>query len=548
MVQALRILSEQGTADAQVFVESLSSKDPQVQLAALEGLRNAKPRAIPQAVIDGPARSEDSYLRQTAVMLIATKAPPAQIQSMFESADASYRLVGVLSAGFRLTVPPPTGPVPEGLSLDARAQAGSYMVPNYYDTPRTDLRKLGPIGNYTIAQWWAGAKHTPEQEELFSLLGKSLSDRDQQVRYEAAFFLNILNDPRTSARVSDVLKEYAPKSLGQKKEIAEVWAVGPFADSRRGFELSHAPEQGPINLTAKYAEPKGELAWKRISGNKGVFDFDMLLAKVSDSSDYVYFRIESARTQPAVLWVGSQQQLRVYQNGRVIWENASGRVFKADEDRIDVTLQAGSNEFLVRVHTTAHAILGVNYEAGGPVNVSLPDPLDTQRLAERLAQAKDSADMTSVPPEFSKVDWEKEWKSGNAEHGRQLFDSLGCGKCHAATADSPGGGGPSLAEAGKRFTVPYVVESVLLPNKVVSPLFRFTVVRLKSGDLFGGLVVGETADKLEMRLQDTTAKTINVSEIDARKQEEKSPMPQGLVRTQEELKDILAYVMRDASQ
>jgi hypothetical protein len=71
---------------------------------------------------------------------------------------------------------------------------------------------------------------------------------------------------------------------------------------------------------------------------------------------------------------------------------------------------------------------------------------------------------------------------------------------------------------------------------------------LKSGDLYGGLVIGETAEKLDMRLQDTTLKTFNKSDIDARKQEEKSPMPQGLVRTPEELKDILAYVMRDAVQ
>jgi putative heme-binding domain-containing protein len=544
---ALRLLADCPSDDQirEAFVRNLTSSDPRFQLAAIQGLFSIAPGPIPQPVIDGPARSTDTYLRQAATMLLATKAPVAQIQSLFESADAGYRLAGVLATGFRMTIPPATGPLPEGLRPDARAQAGSYIVPNYYESPKVDLRKLGPIGNYTMAQWWSAVKHTPEQEELFSLLDKSLSDPDQQIRYEAAFFLNILNDPGTSKHVGQVLKEFAPKSLGEKKSIAQVWAVGPFADSRKGFNLSHAPEEGPINLAAKYPDATGELTWKRIDGNKGVFDFDTLLAKKSDSSDYAYFRIESALSQPIVLWVGSQQQLRVYQNGRMVWENASGRPFKPDEDRIDLTLQPGSNEFLVRVHTSAHAILGLNYEAAQPVNVSLPDPLDTQRLAERLSQAKDSADMTSIPPEFAKIDWEKEWKTGDAAHGRQLFDTLGCSKCHAATADSPGGGGPSLAEAGKRFTIPYVVESVLLPNKVVSPLFRTTVIRLNSGDLFGGLVVGETPEKLDMRLQDTTLKTFNKSDINARKQEEKSPMPQGLVRTPQELKDLLAYVMRD---
>jgi putative heme-binding domain-containing protein len=530
------------------FVRHLGAVDSPTQLAAVQGLFADPDGPVPQAVIDGPARSTDSYLRQTAITLLATKAPVAQIQSLFESADPTYRLVGVLSDGFRLTIPPATGPVPDGLKLDSRAQAGSYTIPNYYDSPKVDLRKLGPIGNCTMAQWWAAVKRTPEQDELFSLLDKSLSDPDQQIRYEAAFFLNILNDPRTSRHVGNVLKEYAPKSLGEKKPIAELWAVGPFSDDRKSFNLSHEPEDGPINLAANYKSAGGELTWKRITGNKGVFDFDTLLSKSRDVSDYVYFRIESARSQPAVLWVGSQQQVRVYQNGRVIWENVSGRLFKLDEDRIDLTLQPGSNEFLIRVHASSRPTLGINYESAEPVNVSLPDPLDTQRLAERLAQARDAADATSIPPEFAKIDWEKEWKTGDPARGRQLFDSLGCSKCHAATADSPGSGGPSLAEAGKRFTIPYVVESILLPSKVVSPLFRFTVIRTNSGDLFGGLVISETLDKLDLRLQDTTLKTFNKSDINARKQEDKSPMPQGLVRTPQELKDILAYVMRDAPQ
>jgi putative heme-binding domain-containing protein len=249
-----------------------------------------------------------------------------------------------------------------------------------------------------------------------------------------------------------------------------------------------------------------------------------------------------------ILWIGSQQQVRIWQNGRIVWDNWAGRPFGENEDRIPLTLQAGSNDFLIRVHTTAHAILGIAYEAGQPVHVDLPDQLDSQRLAERLAQAKNSSESMEIPPEFAKVDWEKALQTGNAQHGRQLFDSLGCSKCHAITNDAPGGGGPSLAGAGKRFTVPYIVESVLLPSKVVSPLFRFTVIRLKSGDILGGLVVSETADVLDLRLQDTTLKTISKSDIDARKQEDRSPMPQGLVRTPEELKDLLAFILSDRGQ
>jgi putative heme-binding domain-containing protein len=551
-VQALRALAEHPAAAAgqarATFVTAVVDADPRVQLAALHGLFASPPGAVPQQVIDGPARSADTYLRHTAAMLIAEKAPISQLQSILQSDDATTRMAGILATGFRLTIPPATGPLPEGLTPDSKAQANSYIVPNYFDSPKVDLRTLGPIGNFTMAQWWKGVKHSSEQEALFAALEKSLSDPDKQNRYEAAFFLNILNDSRVAPRVAEVLTEFAPKSLGPKHAIAEAWSVGPFADSRKGFNLSHAPEEGPINLSLTYPSTSESLKWNRVAAVNKVFDFDKLLARKLDSSDYAYFRIESAKSQPIVLWVGSQQQVRVYHNGRVLWENSAGRAFKADEDRIPLTLQTGSNDFLIRVHTSARALLSVSYEAADPVRVFLPDPMDTQQLAERLSQAKDAKDLEAIPPEFAKINWETEWKTGDAAHGRQLFDSLGCSKCHAATSDSPGGGAPSLAEAGKRFTIAYVTESILLPNKVVSPLFRSTVVRLNSGDLFGGLIVNETPDKLDMRLQDTTLKTFNKSDINARKQEEKSPMPQGLVRTPTELKDLLAYVMRDAVQ
>jgi putative heme-binding domain-containing protein len=213
---------------------------------------------------------------------------------------------------------------------------------------------------------------------------------------------------------------------------------------------------------------------------------------------------------------------------------------------VALQLQPGGNDILVRVHAASGAALTFDYEVAGEVHVLLPDAVDSQRLAERLADAKNGsggAAASEVPPEFLKVDWNTEWKKGDRAHGRQLFDSLGCSRCHAISATSTGGGGPSLADAGKRFTVAYVVESILLPSKQVSPLFRGTLVRTKDGQIYYGLVIGETADTLDMRLQDTSLKTFKKADLTGRKQEERSPMPQGLVRTPVELRDLLAFVL-----
>jgi hypothetical protein len=55
-------------------------------------------------------------------------------------------------------------------------------------------------------------------------------------------------------------------------------------------------------------------------------------------------------------------------------------------------------------------------------------------------------------------------------------------------------------------------------------------------------VVSETGDKLELLLADTTRKVLARTEIAERKLLETSPMPQGLVKTPEELRHLLAYL------
>ena len=113
------------------------------------------------------------------------------------------------------------------------------------------------------------------------------------------------------------------------------------------------------------------------------------------------------------------------------------------------------------------------------------------------------------------------------------------------TADSAGGSGPSLAGAVKRFTVPYLVESVLLPSKTISPVFKSTTIETAGGKLLTGLIVGETGDKIEILLPDTKKVTVPKSEIESRKPSDVSAMPQGVVKTPDELRDILAYVLSE---
>ncbi len=149
------------------------------------------------------------------------------------------------------------------------------------------------------------------------------------------------------------------------------------------------------------------------------------------------------------------------------------------------------------------------------------------------------------PAGFIGVDWQAEAARGDSRRGRLLFGEagVGCSKCHAVAADQSVAGGPSLAEAGKRFAVGYLAESVLEPSKVVAPLFRATTVITDDGRSFTGLLAGETAESLELVVADGSRVAIPAASVEERVVQDISPMPSGLVRTPAELRDILAYLL-----
>ena len=177
------------------------------------------------------------------------------------------------------------------------------------------------------------------------------------------------------------------------------------------------------------------------------------------------------------------------------------------------------------------------------VSATLPEKIGNAALRDRLKSAGGAA--APVGPEFLAVNWQNAVSHGDAERGRKLFgvDGIGCAKCHAIDGRSAAVGGPSLAGASARFTVPYLVESVLAPSRTVSPVFRATLFVLRDGKTLSGLVLGETSGKIELLLPDATRKTIAVADIEERKLQNLSPMPAGLVKTPEELRDLLAYLL-----
>ena len=124
-------------------------------------------------------------------------------------------------------------------------------------------------------------------------------------------------------------------------------------------------------------------------------------------------------------------------------------------------------------------------------------------------------------------------RKGDSERGRKLFsaDGLGCAKCHAILAHQKGGGAPSLSGAAQRFTLAHLVESILLPNQQVAPLFAATTIVTDEGRSYVGLVIEENKQEVVLLLPTAVRQVVPTRAIETRRTQPASPMPSGLVKT-----------------
>jgi putative heme-binding domain-containing protein len=547
-LQAIRALAEFApvASNRATFLHALGDSDSAVRLAAVNAFFDV-PGDVPAEVIAGPARNTDTYLRQAATLLLAERAPLQKLAELCRSDDKLIRLAGVLAAGSRLTLPPPMAPLAAHLPLEKLTPAESYIV--HFADATVDLRAgRVRIGNFTMADHWRAGQHSPEQERLFTILQERLTDADPAVRSQAAHYLYLLNDPRSEPTVTKVRNASAEARLltSPIQGPHKVWLAGPFPDGDGGFRTVHPPEIGPIDLTAAYAAAGKELAWKEESPGR-LNELSRHYGPCDRSSFYVYFRLESVNRSRAQLLLGSDDGVKVWHNGKAVWSNDVERGALPLQDVVPLDLQPGGNDLLLRVRNIrGDCGLYLNFRAAPGVVARLPEALNIAGLADRLKSA--GSGTTAVDPAFLKADWGTLVTHGDAKKGRLLFGTVGCAKCHAVTADAAVSGGPSLADARKRFTVPYLVESVLLPSKQISPVFRATLIETKAGKAISGLVVKETADVIELLLPDATRTEITKKDVESRKLLDLSPMPSGIVKTPEELRDILAYLLSESPQ
>jgi putative heme-binding domain-containing protein len=136
--------------------------------------------------------------------------------------------------------------------------------------------------------------------------------------------------------------------------------------------------------------------------------------------------------------------------------------------------------------------------------------------------------------------------AGDAMRGRRVYERLLCNTCHAG-GQTPGQEGrlfgPDLAGVTARLTRAELAEAIVYPTKQVQDRFKPLAVTLKDGRELTGFITERAADHVTFA-DAITVHRLAPSEIQKIAAQEKSLMPEGLLRTlsDQEIAHLLKFL------
>ena len=134
--------------------------------------------------------------------------------------------------------------------------------------------------------------------------------------------------------------------------------------------------------------------------------------------------------------------------------------------------------------------------------------------------------------------------------GRTTFNQVGCGQCHKFAGEG-GSVGPELSGVGSRLSVHDLLETIVLPSKVIAEGYAATEIETTSGEIVTGRIVREDDQTVVVLPQSAIADTTRLRKDDIRRRQlsKVSNMPSGMLNTLQtnQILDLLAYLISDGN-
>ena len=132
-------------------------------------------------------------------------------------------------------------------------------------------------------------------------------------------------------------------------------------------------------------------------------------------------------------------------------------------------------------------------------------------------------------------------RTASAKRGQEVIVKARCLDCHKL-GDKGAGLGPDLTTLNSRFQPADILESIVVPSKVISDQYKSVAVATQDGKLYNGMPIVADGPSLVLLLPDGTKATVLKSEIDEQKASATSVMPEGLLNplSFQEIADLMA--------
>jgi putative heme-binding domain-containing protein len=162
-------------------------------------------------------------------------------------------------------------------------------------------------------------------------------------------------------------------------------------------------------------------------------------------------------------------------------------------------------------------------------------------LFERFLPMQDRTERLGEVIDFQKILTLK----GNIARGRELFlaAEVQCRSCHRVH----GMGnklGPELDEIGKKYNRAQLLETIVEPSKKIDPKYMAFLATTTEGKVYTGLLVEQNPDGIILKTVRNETIRLATSEIEDLEPQEKSFMPDQMLRdlTARDAADLLAYL------
>jgi putative heme-binding domain-containing protein len=240
-------------------------------------------------------------------------------------------------------------------------------------------------------------------------------------------------------------------------------------------------------------------------------------AAPADARRLVYTEVRVGAPTSVQFLGASTVAVRVWLNGRQVFQRDGPRPFQPDSERFEAVLDKGLNRVLVQLTVQkAEAEFHLRFRRKSATAEH-----------ERLAQAA----LT---------------RAGNPDRGRQLFlaaDKTQCLKCHRV-GDQGERIGPELTGIGSRFPRIFLIESILEPSRSITPGYQTVYVTLKDGRVLTGVKVADKGGMVTVADNQGKTHALPKADIEEERPLPQSTMPEGLEKnlTVEEFVDLIAFL------